>query len=248
MLAAMFPNLRPLELFGAMSLIKPYRIERPEIDGTAYLEDIWALEEKFGFQDTYSFSWEHFNYELYSIFWRETLTTLAISLVTVILVVLTLTVNVQVTIFVVSSLMLVCASTLGMAYHFGLSFNLILALNLSLSLGIAVDYAVHIANTYLSIKAPVALKGRPQAQREFKAREAISEIGSSVLHGGISTLLVISVIGFAKLISFQYFFKTWMTFVTIGMLNGLVLLPIILSMCGPLDPDDDDDGSNTQQS
>ena len=31
-----------------------------------------------------------------------------------------------------------------------------------------------------------------------------------------------------------------MTFVTIGMLNGLVLLPILLSMCGPLDLDDDD--------
>ena len=72
-------------------------------------------------------------------------------------------------------------------------------------------------------------------------------MGSSVLHGGISTLLVISVIGFAKLISFQYFFKTWMTFVTIGMLNGLVLLPILLSMCGPLDPDNDDGSTATTQ-
>ena len=160
-MAAVFPTLRTLKLFGAISRIIHYRIERLEIDGPAYLEDIWALKEKFGFQDTYSFSWEHFNYELYSIFWGETLTTLAISLVTVILVVLALTVNVQATVFVVSSLMLVCTSTLGMAYHSGLTFNLVLALNLSLSLGIAVDYEVHIANAYLSIKAPVALIGLP---------------------------------------------------------------------------------------
>ena len=197
MMAAMFPSMRTLKLYGASSQIMPYRIERPEIDGPAYLEDIWALEEKFGFQDTYSFNMNHPHYEIYAIFWRETLTTLAISLVTVILVILALTVNVQATIFVVSSLILVCASTLRMAYHFGLSFNLVLALNLSLSLGIAVDYAVHITNAYLSIKAPLALKGRLREQREFKAREAISEMGSSVLHGGISTLLVISMMGFA---------------------------------------------------
>ena len=175
------------------------------------------------------------------------MTTLSISLLTVILIVLLLTVNVQVTVFVVGSLILVYTSTLGLAYHFGLSFNSLLALNLSLSLGIAVDYTVHIANAYLSIRAPAALKDRPREQREFKARQAISEMGSSVFHGGVSTLLVISTIGFAKLITFQYFFRTWMTFVVVGMLNGLVLLPILLSMCGPLDPPPpaENDYSNT---
>ena len=135
-----------------------YELKNPEIDGPAYLEDIWALEAKFGFDDTYSFSHSFFEYELYAIFWSESISTLSISLLTVVLIVLLLTANVQVTAFVVSSLIYVCVSTLGIAYYLGMTFNTVVALNLSLSLGIAVDYSVHIANSYLNVRAPAHLR------------------------------------------------------------------------------------------
>ena len=48
-------------------------------------------------------------------------------------------------------------------------------------------------------------------------------MGSSVFHGGFSTLLAISVIAFARLWSFVIFFKTWFTMIIFGMLNGLIL-------------------------
>ena len=238
-MAAMFPSLQIRKLAGARQRLGFYDLKDRTSEGPEYLEDIWVLEAKFGLDYTYSYNRDFFTFELYNIFWEESLRTITFALATVVLIVLILTANVQVTFFVVSSLIFVCVSTLGVAYYLGMTFNSVLGLNLSLSLGIAVDYSVHIANSYLNVRVPVSLKGHPQAQREYKAREAISRMGPSVLHGGISTLISVSMLGFADLITFTIFFNCWMTFVTIGIINGILLLPALLSMWGPLDPETD---------
>ena len=59
-------------------------------------------------------------------------------------------------------------------------------------------------------------------------------MGTSVFHGGISTFLVISIVGFGKSYFFEVFFKTWFSMIIFGMLNGIVLQPVILSLVGPL--------------
>ena len=60
-------------------------------------------------------------------------------------------------------------------------------------------------------------------------------MGSSVFHGGFSTLIAIGILGFAKLYASVIFFKTWIFIISIGMLNGMVLLPVLLAICGPND-------------
>lgn len=67
----------------------------------------------------------------------------------------------------------------------------------------------------------------------FKARVAISSMGSSVIHGGISTFLAVLVLSMAKSYIFVVFFKLWFGIVVFGMSNGFILLPIILSFVGP---------------
>ena len=59
-------------------------------------------------------------------------------------------------------------------------------------------------------------------------------MGSSVFHGGFSTFLAIAVLSMAKLYTFRVFFKTWVFIISFGMLNGMVLLPVLLSMIGPV--------------
>ena len=61
-------------------------------------------------------------------------------------------------------------------------------------------------------------------------------MGSSVFHGGASTFLAISVLGFSQTYTFMVFFKTWFGIVVFGMANGFLLLPVILSLVGPLGP------------
>lgn len=58
-------------------------------------------------------------------------------------------------------------------------------------------------------------------------------MGSSVVHGGISTFLAVLVLSMAKSYIFVVFFKLWFGIVVFGMSNGFILLPIILSFVGP---------------
>ena len=65
-------------------------------------------------------------------------------------------------------------------------------------------------------------------------------MGSSVFHGGASTFISISVLGFSDSYAFSVFFKTWIGIVVFGIGNGFLLLPIILSEIGPLVNYDDE--------
>ena len=81
---------------------------------------------------------------------------------------------------------------------------------------------MHIAHKYLVIEPPAELK-TTQEKREYKIAKAISQMGSSVFHGGFSTLLAVSMLGLARLYIFSVFFKTWFTMILFGMLNGMIL-------------------------
>lgn len=63
----------------------------------------------------------------------------------------------------------------------------------------------------------------------------MSQMGSSVFHGGMSTFIAIAMLGFAKLYTLLVFFKTWIIIIIFGLLNGIILLPILLSMFGPVE-------------
>lgn len=58
-------------------------------------------------------------------------------------------------------------------------------------------------------------------------------MGSSVLHGGLSTFLAISVLAFSNSYIFEVFYKCWFCIIIAGMSNGFFLLPVILSYIGP---------------
>lgn len=59
-------------------------------------------------------------------------------------------------------------------------------------------------------------------------------MGSSVFHGAFSTLLAIIVLAPSKSYIFQSFFKMWFGIIIFGVANGFILLPVMLSLCGPL--------------
>ena len=122
----------------------------------------------------------------------------------------------------------------GLCHFWGLTINNIFAINVTFALGIAIDFSVHIAHKYLVIVPPTYLKTNKQ-KREYKTSKAISVMGSSVFHGGFSTLLAVSVLIKARHYILTVFFKTWSTMITFGMLNGLILQPVILSFIGSVD-------------
>lgn len=55
-----------------------------------------------------------------------------------------------------------------------------------------------------------------------------------VIHGGLSTLLGIVMLAFSEFdFVVKYFFVVMTALVIIGLINGLALLPVLLSLIGP---------------
>lgn len=158
---------------------------------------------------------------------------MGLSTVAIIAIVFFVTVNVQVTLLVVFAVLLVNFFLLALLHFWSLTLNFMVMVNMIFAIGLAVDFSSHIAHTYLITKPTTRQKTLAEA-REYKARSAVSQMGSSVFHGGVSTFLAISVLAFSKSYVFVVFFRLWVGIIIFGMANGFLLLPIILSLIGPV--------------
>ena len=150
--------------------------------------------------------------------------------------VLFVTGSIPITIMVVLAVVLVDLFLLGLIYYWDLTMNNIIVLQLVIGLGLAVDYSAHIAHTYIIVEPPKECETNAE-KRMFKARVAISQMGSSVVHGAISTFLAIAVLGAAKSYIFVVFFRLWLGIIVFGCANGFILLPILMSFIGPISED-----------
>ena len=180
------------------------------------------------------------DYELYFVFVDETLLSCGLSIIAVFFVVLFVTGSLPITCLVVLAILLVDLFLVAMIHYWDLTFNNVVVVNLVIAIGLAVDYSAHIAHTYLTINAPKDLTNGEK--RRYKARKAISGMGSSVFHGAFSTFLAIVVLGGAKSYIFVVFFRLWLGIIVFGMANGFLLVPVILSLIGPLGEHSDHSG------
>jgi len=137
------------------------------------------------------------------------------------------------------AVLLVDLFLVALVFYWDLTFNNIVVVNFVIAIGLAVDYSAHIAHTFLIIKAPKSMTN--SEQRSYKARKALSGMGSSVFHGGFSTFLAIVALGAAKSYIFVVFFRLWFGIIVFGMANGFLLLPVILSYIGPIGECEEDE-------
>ena len=62
----------------------------------------------------------------------------------------------------------------------------------------------------------------------------MTEIGPAVLNGGLSTLLAFILLATSKSYVFLSFFKIFFLICLFGLYNGLIALPVLLSLAGPV--------------
>ena len=83
----------------------------------------------------------------------------------------------------------------GLIHFWGMTVNPLVVLNIVVAIGISVDYSAHIAYSFLTTPIPeIGNYDTPHKIRIYKARISLSEMGSSVFHGGFSTFLAILVL------------------------------------------------------
>ena len=78
-----------------------------------------------------------------------------------------------------------------------LTFNNIVVVHVIASMGISVLYSAHITHAYLLVETPDNLTDKKK-KRIWKTRVALGQVGSSVLHGSVSTLLAIMIVGLSR--------------------------------------------------
>lgn len=126
------------------------------------------------------------------------------------------------------------------AVHFwGFTVNPLTTVCMIISVGLVVDYTVHIVHNY-------GLQDQTLPRNE-RVRATLNEMGPSVLLGALSTFLGVMPLALAQSSLFRTFFKMFVAIVLSGVAHGLVLCPVLLSMCGPSIPPRDEDEKKTEK-
>lgn len=113
---------------------------------------------------------------------------------------------------------------IGAMGYWGIHLNVLSMILLVLSIGFSVDYTVHVVHTFSHALG---------TSRRARTVETLILMCNPVTHGAISTILGILPIYFRKEFILETFFKMTLLVVAFGFLNGVIFLPIILSICGP---------------
>jgi len=125
--------------------------------------------------------------------------------------------------FVFPLICLLYVDLLGFMQWAGLSINVVSYVSLVMSIGLLVDFIMHVLLRYYECPG----------NRHEKVVETLRTMGSSILIGGMSTLLGTIPLAFAANALFTTVFFAFLGLVVMGMTHGLILLPVVLSMIGP---------------
>uniref|UniRef100_A0A1I7XNF1 SSD domain-containing protein n=1 Tax=Heterorhabditis bacteriophora TaxID=37862 RepID=A0A1I7XNF1_HETBA len=109
----------------------------------------------------------------------------------------------------------------GFMTLWGVNLDAISMITIIMSIGFSVDYSAHITYGYVVSEATIP--------RE-KIRDALSALGWPLFQGGLSTILAVSVLVDVPAYMIVTFFKTVVLSISIGLLHGLVFLPVLLSI------------------
>ena len=113
---------------------------------------------------------------------------------------------------------------LGSMHIVGDAINMVTAINLLLAIGLCIDYSAHVVHAFLEA----------EGTRDERAATALNVIGLSVFNGGMSTFFATLTMFTAKSYIFQVFGRMFVLIVLWGLYFGIVVLPVLLSLIGPL--------------
>lgn len=90
-----------------------------------------------------------------------------------------------------------------------------------MSIGFSVDYSAHITYGYV-----ISTEALPRD----RIRNALGALGWPLTQGAVSTILAVIVLANVPAYMIVTFFKTVFLAITIGLLHGLIFLPVTLSL------------------
>ena len=155
---------------------------------------------------------------------RESVISLCIACVAVLVVLLLLLGDLWAACLVASSVIMVCLITYGSIYWYDDHLNNVSAFFVIIAVGLATDASAHYCVAFLESSKPTS---------KDRAVEALDLLGPPVFLGGTSTILGICLTGFCVTYVFQTFFRYLMTILILAVWFGLVVMPVVCALIGP---------------
>ncbi|KAL9951680.1 hypothetical protein ACROYT_G044398 [Oculina patagonica] len=125
---------------------------------------------------------------------------------------------------IVLVLLMITVEVYGFMGLAGIKLSAVPAVTLILSVGVGVEFTVHMCMAFL----------HSPGNRNQRMQRAIEHVFVPIVDGAISTCLgVVMLAGSEFQFIVRYFFNLLVALIHIGMLNGVVFLPVFLSLAGP---------------
>ncbi|CAM9853375.1 unnamed protein product [Chrysoparadoxa australica] len=171
--------------------------------------------------DPFAYGEAHLLYEMFAVLYREIVVNFSLVLLAVFSLSLLVLGSIRYTMLATFLVMVIDLEILASLVMWNIDLNAISAIELIMAVGLVVDYVVHILHYFL--------KQPKQLPTVTRVRDAMGEIGPSVLLGVSTTFLGMVPMSLARSAIFETFFKMFLAIVALASFHGLVLLPVLLS-------------------
>lgn len=134
-------------------------------------------------------------------------------------------------VFVMMCVLFTCIDVAGFMHWWGLTIEITSMNILIISVGLCVDFCAHIMHGFLTVRG----------SREVRILHIMENIAPAVLNGGFSSILALSLLVTSRSHIFTSFFKIFFMICVFGLFHGLIMLPVVLCVLGPVDELSDED-------
>lgn len=194
-----------------------------QVDSMRGLRAEVAAADRDGVLAAFPYSPLFIQYEQYAVIARELFQNVGSSLAAVTVLALILIAHPGTALLVALAVALAVLQLLGLMLLWNVALDAVATVVLVLALGLAVDYSAHVGHAFML----------QSGGRNDRVVGALGEVGGSVLNGAISTFLAVMLLSISQSHVFRTFFKLFFGICVFGVFNGMVLLPVLLSLVGP---------------
>jgi len=172
----------------------------------------------------FTFANVYFLWEFYTIAVNELVYTTIWGIVAVAIVSFFLMPHWSAVFFVFPTICILYVDLLGTLQFAGLHINAVTYVCLTVSIGLLVDFIMHVLLRYYESQC---------VTREDKVKDTLKTMGISIMVGGLSTFLAVIPLAFSTSVIIRTVFTAFFSMITLGVVHGLVFLPVVLSLVGP---------------